>query len=195
MRVLLALRLAAFACAASCAGVTPPDPAANLGCDPGAKCDEAAPAEEEWADEAPRACCVWIDLDGTLNTFGAWGYPLNPVPAADLCTILDGYGGGVTATALTARDGCWPATQPGERECAGLEPTVSVACASGIAAARAKEEVMRAHDDLCARHVLIDDNRAAGEIQGGDPEIRHVRPTPFDWPGTREAIRAALDGC
>lgn len=137
--------------------------------------------------------CVWIDFDGTLNTLGAFGWPFNPVPATELCNILAGHGDAVRATPLTARSGCWPSFQPGERACRVLEPTISVECSTGLDAALFKEGEIRAHDAECAHHVLIDDNESAAEVQGGVPFLEAVRPTPWDWSGTRAAIRAAIE--
>jgi hypothetical protein len=54
---------------------------------------------------------------------------------------------------------------------------------------------MRTRDDECSRHVLVDDNHDASEIEGGDPAIDHVRPRAFDWSGTLEEILQALEGC
>lgn len=142
-------------------------------------------------DELP--VCVWIDFDGTLNTIGAFGWPFNPVPAAELCDILAGYGDAVSATPLTARAGCWPSFQPGEGACGVLEPTISVECSAGIDAALLKEAEIRARDADCAHHVLIDDNEATADVEGGEPWLDAVRPTPWDWPGTRAAIRDAIE--
>ncbi len=155
---------------------------------------EPGDADEDDEDD-DRACCVWLDLDNTLNTFGAWGYPVNPVPAAEFCSGLDSLGAGVISTPLTARSGCLPAFQPGEAECSGLQSTVSVDCSSGDEAAAHKLEHMRSRDASCRRHVLIDDNSAAAGITGGDPPVLYVEPRAFDWDGTLEEILAALDGC
>ncbi len=152
------------------------------------------PGDDDDLDD--RACCVWLDLDNTLNTFGAWGYPFNPVPAAEFCSVLGSLGAGVVSTPLTARAGCLPSFQPGESQCAGvLAETVSVDCSSGAEAAGHKLDYMRSNDSFCRRHVLIDDNSAASEIVGGDPPVVYVEPRAFDWDGTLEAILAALDGC
>lgn len=154
----------------------------------------AEPGDDPGDDD--RQCCVWLDIDNTLNTFGAWGYPFNPVPAAEFCSVLDSLGDDILSTPLTARDGCLPALQPGESECDGvLHDTVSVSCSTGSVAAGHKLDYMRSRDDDCSRHVLIDDNASAEEIEGGDPEIIHVKPTAFDWSGTLDEILAALDGC
>lgn len=154
----------------------------------------AEPGDDTADDEGQ--CCVWLDLDNTLNTFGAWGYPFNPVPAAEFCSVLDSLGDDLLNTPLTARDGCLPSFQPGESECDGvLQDTVSVTCSSGSTAAGHKRVYMRSRDDDCSRHVLIDDNEAGSEIEGGDPEIIHIKPTPWDWSGTLAAILDALEGC
>lgn len=158
-------------------------------------CTGAAPATESTSGGLDDGVgCVWIDFDGTLNTVGAFGWPFNPVPAAELCDMLAARGDAIRSTPLTARRGCWPAFQPGERECALLDPTISVRCSHGTDAALHKEDEMRAHDGDCAWHVLIDDNDAAAAIEGGDPPIDHVLPTPWNWRETRAAIEAALDG-
>lgn len=146
------------------------------------------------AEERQVGGCVWIDFDGTLNTVGAFGWPLNPVPAAELCELLAERGDELRATPLTARSGCWPSFQPGERACRGLEPTISVPCSRGAEAASHKEQEMRAHDAACAWHVLIDDNEAAADIEGGDPAIDHVLPIPWAWEETRAEILAAIEG-
>lgn len=153
---------------------------------------ESSPGKGLGEGEDAPPLCVWVDFDGTLNTFGAFGYPFNPVPAAELCEILAEPGPALRATPLTARAGCWPSFQPGERECRALEPTISVACSRGAEAARHKEDEIRAHDAECAAHVLIDDNEAAAEIEGGDPPIDHVLPIPWDWHETRAEIRWAI---
>jgi hypothetical protein len=154
----------------------------------------AEPGDDPGDDD--QQCCVWLDIDNTLNTFGAWGYPFNPVPAAEFCSVLDSLGDSVLSTPLTARDGCIWSLQPGESECSGvLQDTVSVACSSGSTAAGHKRDYMRSRDGDCSRHLLIDDNSAGQEIEGGDPEIIHVKPTAFDWSGTLDEIFAALEGC
>lgn len=164
------------------------------------ECDEfedvtVEPGDDDDDDEA-GACCLWLDLDNTLNTIGSWGYPFNPVPAAEFCSVLGSLGDSVISTPLTARAGCLPAFQPGESQCAGvLEQTVSVRCSSGDEAAGHKEEYMRSQDDVCSRHVLIDDNEAAAGITGGDPPIVYVEPIDWNWDGTLANILAALDGC
>ena len=159
-------------------------------------CTSVEPATESSAGRALERdglpVCLWIDFDGTLNTVGAFGWPFNPVPATELCEILS-QDALVRATPLTARSGCWPSFQPGERACRVLEPTISVACSTGLEAALYKEALMRTFDDECARHVLLDDNEAMVEIEGGDPPLVTLRPIPWDWPATRAAIVAALE--
>lgn len=143
-----------------------------------------------------RPCCVWIDLDNTLNTFGAWGFPFNPVPADELCSILAGYGARVRAAPLTARKGCLPSFQPGDHHCKPLlRPTVSVKCSSGQSAAQHKQAYMRSMDGACKLHLLIDDNKAAAQINGGTPPVVHIKPKGFGWSGTRQQIKDALKGC
>lgn len=157
--------------------------------------DGAAPVEPGDDGDEDRACCVWLDLDKTLNTFGAWGYPFNPVPAAEFCSVLDSLGSGVVSTPLTARSGCLPSLQPGESQCSVLQSTVSVDCSSGAEAAGHKLDHMRSRDAFCGRHVLIDDNTAGSGITGGDPPVIYVEPRAFDWDGTLGEILAALEGC
>ena len=117
------------------------------------------------------------------------------MPAHELCNILSSYGAAVRATPLTARKGCLPGSQPGEKECKFLGTTVSVKCSTGIDAAKAKRVYMRSMDGQCRRHVLIDDNKAAAQIQGGAPAIVHIKPKGWGWSKTRQEIHNALAGC
>ena len=139
-------------------------------------------------------CCVWIDLDGTLNTVGAFGYPFNPVPADEACTMLVAKKPQVRTAFLTARKGCLPAFKPGEKSCQQLEDTVSVACStSGTKMALAKQQYMAAQGQ-CAAHILVDNNKAAAGIKLAVPYI-YIEPKAFAWPSIRQQINDAVKKC
>jgi len=174
--------------------------------DPAARAAPEAREGTRGGTSGTKRCCVWLDLDNTLNTLGAWGYPFNPVPAHEVCNLLAAQGAGVQSTPLTAR-GALLGFQPGEKECKGLNSTVSVKLSSGKEAARAKQLHMRSQDAVCTRHVLIDDNKAGAQIQTVDksslekiqlaaPYI-YIEPlaTAAGWAKTKQQIQAALQGC
>jgi len=149
-----------------------------------------------------KQCCVWIDLDGTLNTLGAFGYPFNPVPADRLCQLLGDRQPAVRSSVLTARSGCLPKIKPLEHQCAFLGDGVSVSCyikgKDGKSAKQLMAEAKQAHllqqNDTCSRHVLIDDNQAAAQIDPGAP-YTYIRPSGSNWPQIRQQVEDALAGC
>jgi hypothetical protein len=155
-------------------------------------CDDPTQRDTQANDEV---CCVWIDYHGTLNTFGAWGYPLNPVPAAQVCERLTGYGAGVSAAVLTDRHGCSDKPQLTEHECSVLGETVSVACAAGAQGPQTKEAYIRSQDARCSRHVLVDNDSVIALPRPGDATpLIHVKPK-LSWSETLTDLRAALKGC
>ena len=139
-------------------------------------------------------CCVWIDLDGTLNTVGAFGYPFNPVPADELCKILAAKKPQVRSAFLTARKGCLPAFKPGEASCQKLEDTVSVDCSlSGTKMAEAKQKYLEGRKD-CAGHILVDNNKAAAKIKLSVP-YSYIEPKAFSWSSIRSQILNDIQSC
>ncbi len=173
-----------------------------------AGCDATVGGYEEEARPAPRGqlgtynapgggankCCVWIDLDKTLNTVGAFGYPFNPVPADELCKLLAAKKPQTVSTFLTARKGCLPAFKPGEGSCQQLRDTVSVACSlskSKMAAAKQHHMAGRAE---CGAHILIDDNKEGANIKLAVP-YAYVEPRAFAWAAVRKQILDEVNKC
>ena len=139
-------------------------------------------------------CCVWIDLDGTLNTVGAFGYPFNPVPADALCKMLAAKKPQVRTAFLTARKGCLPAFKPGEASCQKLEDTVTVDCSlSSTKMALAKQKYLATRKD-CAGHILVDNNKAAANIKLSVP-YAYIEPKAFSWSSIRDQIVNAIQTC
>lgn len=144
---------------------------------------------------------VWVDIDGTLNTLGAFGYPFNPVPASELVRMFASRRGKVIAIPLTARIGLeWtllfqPSFQPLESGNVLHKTMGTRSSGNELAMARGKILVMRRFDSSTSKHVIIDNNPAFRQLPlTGSPPIIHIKPAAWNWPQTQRDIIKAIDG-